>query len=91
MINKILLAGILAVGLVRLHAADPGAKEDWKKLKLLEIKGAVADRSQNQGWNLCRVKPQEGDEKEILLGNLPYDVKKSFDAWQANENPAPAR
>ncbi|MGH9647238.1 MAG: hypothetical protein ACRD4E_10520 [Bryobacteraceae bacterium] len=85
-----LLAGVWAICLPVLHVAGQGSNENWQKLKLLELKGRVEDRAQHRGWNLYRVKPQEGEEKQILLANLPYDMQQDFAAWVANKNPVPA-
>jgi len=88
--NKMLLAGGLAIGLSVLHVSGQSSKEIWQNLKLLEVKGRVEDRAQHRGWNLYRVKPKEGEDKEILLANVPYQVEQGFAAWAANENPGPA-
>ncbi len=88
--NKMVLAGAAALTLSILMAAGQGGTENWKALKLMEIRGQMADRVQHRGWNVCLVKPPQGDAREILLANLPYDSRKAFDAWQANQSPGPA-
>jgi len=84
-----LLAGAIACSVSSLRAAEQDTAETWKRLKLLEIKGQVADKVQHKGWNLCRVKPPDGDEKEVLLANLSYDARKAFESWQSNLSPGP--
>lgn len=89
-INQLFLAATLALGWTNpgVHAQD--AVEGWRQLKLVEIKGKVADRAQNRGLNDCLIKTLEGDEKEILLANFPSEAKKAFDVWQTNRSPGPA-
>jgi TPR repeat protein len=88
--TQFLLAGALAMLVSSARAAGEDNSENWKQVKLMEIKGQVADRVQHRGWNLCLVKAAEGEPKEILLANLPYDSKKTFESWQANLSPGPA-
>lgn len=88
--NKIVVACVTLASITRLLLAAEESAESWKSLKLLEIRGKVADRAQHRGWNACLVKPPEGDPKEILLANLPYDTQKAFDAWQTNRSSGPA-
>lgn len=85
---QLLWAGVLALGLAHPVRAAESAGETWKAFKLMEIKGKVEDPAQLRGWYVCLVKPQEGDPKEILLAGLPYQTRKAFDVYQAQQNPA---
>jgi len=88
--SKFTWAALLAIGLSNLQVSAADSEEAWKPLKLLEIKGKVADRAQHRGYIVCRVKPLEGEEKDILIGNMPYETRKAFDLYQGNQNPVPA-
>src|SRR4051812_5106614 len=88
--NKLTWVGLWAIALSTMPVAAADSEEAFKPLKLLEIKGKVTDRAQNRGYIVCRVKPLEGEEKDILIGNMPYETRKAFDLYQANQNPAPA-
>lgn len=44
----------------------------WKQLRLVEMKGTLA------GWDNCQVKTESGADTELLLANLPADVKAFF-------------
>jgi hypothetical protein len=87
-ISKLLWTGMLALGLSHPAPAAESTGETWKAFKLVEIKGKMEDPAQLRGWYVCVVKPPDGDSKEILLAGLPYQTRKSFDAYQAQQNPA---
>jgi hypothetical protein len=99
-INKWVFASTIAYAAVNLLATGEGVPENAKKLRLLEIKGKMADRIQHRGWYICvvkpaqpeskEVKPFDTDAKEILLANLPDDKQKALGTWQANRSPGPA-
>jgi len=88
--NKLALASAIAFTITSLAATAEDTTEILKPLKLIEIKGKVADRVQHRGWNVCIVKPLDGDEKEVLLANLPYESRRGFEAWLTNRSPGPA-
>ncbi len=89
-LNKLILAGALACAMTSLPMLAEDSPEGWTQLKVVEISGKMADRAQHRGWYICLVKPAEGEEKQILLANLPYETRKAFDAWQTNRSPGPA-
>jgi len=54
--------------------------QDQKQLKLLELRGQLGS------WMRCIVRLPDGQENEILLGGLPYEVRTALESSRSSLN-----